>query len=223
METLTLTSPIVMVVVGVPGSGKSYFAERFADTFGAAIASPDRIRWMLFSKHTYSKTENEIVSQMNNLMIEQLLRTKRTFVIDGGFNRELDRRKLAAKARKAGYKMLVIVVQTDTATIRRRALHRSENNPGDKYKQSLTPEQLAQFTERYEEPRADRDNVIVISGKHNYDAQARNVLKRIVASGRAVPTVNAAGTTNVANAAARRASSTRPARSININSHADAK
>ncbi len=217
METLTLTSPIVMVVVGVPGSGKSYFAERFADTFGAAIASQDRIRWMLFSKHTYSKTENDIVRQVDGLLIEQLLRTKRTFVIDGGYNKELDRRKLAARARKAGYKVLTIAVQTDMATIRRRALHRSESNVGDKYKQSLTAEQLDQFIKAYEEPRVDRDNVIVISGKHSYDAQARNVLKRIVASGRAVPTISPSNSVT-----SKRTAQPRSGRSISIDRHADA-
>lgn len=186
MEKFTLTSPIVMVMVGLPGSGKSYFAEQFAESFGAAIASEDQIRWALFSKHTYSKNENDIVRQIDELLISQLLRTKRTFVIDGGYNDDLMRRKLESRVNKAGFRMLTVVVQTDDATTRRRALNHEDKHAWDKYKQPLTPELFDKIKRTYREPVVDGNKVIVISGKHNYDAQARTVLKRIVMSGKAV-------------------------------------
>ena len=54
MEALTLSSPMIIEVVGLPGSGKSFFANQFANTFGAALVSQDKIRWTLFAHHTYS-------------------------------------------------------------------------------------------------------------------------------------------------------------------------
>lgn len=180
METLTLSSPIIVEVVGLPGSGKSFFANGFADTFGAALVSNDKIRWTLFSKHTYSKEENAMVDQVADLLISELLRTKKTFILDGGYNSAVARREMADRARKNGYQVLTIVVQTDKPTSERRATHRSDRKIGDQYKQSLTTEQWEQAEKEYVEPDTMAKNVCVISGKHTYNTQVKSVLRKMI-------------------------------------------
>ena len=71
MEALTLSSPMIIEVVGLPGSGKSFFANQFANTFGAALVSQDKIRWTLFAHHTYSDNENAMVEQVADLLITE--------------------------------------------------------------------------------------------------------------------------------------------------------
>lgn len=180
MEALTLSSPMIIEIVGLPGSGKSFFATQFAKTFGAALVSEDKIRWTLFSHHTYSANENAIVTQVADLLISELFRTKKTFVLDGGYNTSAARHRLATVAAKQGYRVLTIVVQTDEPTSRRRALKRSTKKPGDIYKQSLTDEQFNQFKAAYEEPATTASDVVVISGKHTYSTQAKIVLKKMI-------------------------------------------
>lgn len=180
MEALTLSSPMIIEIVGLPGSGKSFFATQFAKTFGAALVSEDKIRWTLFSHHTYSSNENAIVNQVADLLISELFRTKKTFVLDGGYNTANARHRLATVAAKQGYRVLTIVVQTDEPTSRRRALKRSAKKPGDIYKQSLTEEQFNKFASEYEEPATTADDVVVISGKHTYTTQAKIVLKKMI-------------------------------------------
>lgn len=179
MEALTLTTPMMIEVVGLPGAGKSFFADQFANTFGAALVSYDKIRWTLFAHHTYSKDENQIVDQVARILLDELFRVKHTFIIDGGCNSLAERRELENFAHKNGFRVLVIDVQTDEATCRRRATKRSSKNEGDRYKQSITPAQFDAAAKLYNEPEAS-DNVVVISGKHTYKTQAKMVLRRLI-------------------------------------------
>ncbi|MDO4271572.1 MAG: ATP-binding protein [Candidatus Saccharibacteria bacterium] len=184
MEALTLSSPMVIEVVGLPGAGKSFFASQFADTFGAAMVSCDKIRWTLFANHTYSDTENSIVDQVADMMITELLRTRKTFVLDGGYNTNAARKAMLARAHKNGFRVLTIVVQTDEPTSKRRATKRSDKKVGDQYKQSMTNEQFELACQQYEEPQTSQDDVVVISGKHTYNTQAKTVLRRMVETGK---------------------------------------
>lgn len=208
MEALTLSSPMVIIVVGLPGSGKSFFSVQFANTFGAALVSQDKIRWTLFANQTYSDNENAMVGQVANLLITELFRTKKTFVLDGGYNDPNVRHEFIARARRHGYRALTIVVQTDEPTSLRRATKRSDNKPGDMYKQSLTPEQFEQAKAAYLEPNTTADDVVVISGKHTYTTQAKIVLRKMIEiSGASKP----ASSTNRTVKAERGAEPTRPA------------
>jgi predicted kinase len=179
MEALTLSSPMAIVVVGLPGAGKSFFSVQFAKTFGAALVSEDKIRWTLFAHHTYSDSENAMVEQVANLLITELFRTGKTFVLDGGYNTKTAREEFAQRAAKHNFRVLTIVVQTDEPTAKRRALKRDARKPGDRYKQSLPEVEFAKLTKEYQTPHIDK-NAVVISGKHTYQTQARTVLKKII-------------------------------------------
>lgn len=179
MDKLNLSQPLVIVVTGLPGSGKTFFANSFATTFGAASVSNDKIRWTLFANHTYSENENAMVDQISDLLIAELLRTKRTFIIDGGYNSSLKRKHIEIIAKKAGFATLTVEVQTEPLTAKDRAKSRSAKNPCDKFKQSLKPEQFAKLVKNYEAPTIGRSSV-VISGKHTAQTQLRTVLKKIV-------------------------------------------
>ena len=183
MEALTLSSPMIIEVVGLPGSGKSFFATQFAQTFGSALVSQDKIRWTLFAHHTYSDSENSIVNQVAEMMIQELLNTKKTFVLDGGYETAAARKAIQQIANKRGFRILTIVVQTDEPTSRKRATKRSTNKPGYIYKQSLTDDQFDEFKQQYEEPSTTQANVVVISGKHTYSTQAKSVLRRMLEIG----------------------------------------
>ncbi|MCL2038239.1 ATP-binding protein [Candidatus Saccharibacteria bacterium] len=197
MESLNLSNPLVIVVAGPPGSGKSFFATQFAQTFGAALVSRDKVRWTLFAHHTYSDNENTMVEQVADLIVTELFRTGKTFVLDGGYDTRTARAELTAEAKKAGFKILTIVVQTDGPTSQTRATKRDARRSGDKYKQSLSAEEFDAQVKAYQPPIVDK-NTVVISGKHTYQTQARTVLKKIIETQgvkrSATPTAEAPGT-----------------------------
>jgi predicted kinase len=175
---------MVIVVVGLPGVGKSFFARRFAETFNAPLVSEDKIRYTLFSNHTYSKNENIMVEQVARLIIDELLVSGKTFILDGGYNSRSSRENITRLATQYGFRTLIVWVQTDEQTASRRAAGRSLKNPGDQYKQSLTTDQYQAIERTFTTPDLDlkEKNTVVISGKHTYAAQAKTVLQKIVES-----------------------------------------
>ena len=181
MKSLNLSRPHVLMIVGLPGAGKSFFARQFSETFGAPVVSTDRIRYELFDHPTYNSSETDLITRLAVYQTEELFKTNRSFILEGGCNGRADRTRVGQAARKAGYDVSVVWVQTDPATCRARALKRNpEKRPDDKYSPSLTEQQFEAFTKRFTEP--VRENHIVISGKHTYNTQAKMVLRKLIAA-----------------------------------------
>lgn len=180
MESLNLQSPTIIQVVGIPGAGKSFFAKQFAGTLGISIVSIDKIRWTLFAHHTYSENENLMVKQVSDLLVTELLKTQKSFVLDGGYNEEVDREEIAKRAQKAGFRILTVVVQTDEPTAKRRATKRNARTAGDRHKQSMSSDEFKAQVKQFDVPTSSSQNKVVISGKHTYSTQARTVLKKIL-------------------------------------------
>ncbi len=189
-ETTPTSKPTIVQVVGPAGAGKSFFARRFSKTFGAPLVSRDRLRWTLFAHHTYSEDEESIVSQVADVMVDELLKTGKLFILDGGCNRRPARNLIRDKAQKNNYQIFTVIVQTDEPTARSRATHRDHRSADDRYNQSLSAEQYAAQLKSYQSPVVDK-NTVVISGKHTYSTQARTVLKKLVEAQK-VPVVTGA-------------------------------
>ena len=186
MKSLSLSKPHILVMVGLPGSGKSFFARQFSDTFGAPLVSYDKIRHTLFETPQYNKDEIILVKNIAEYQENELLKTQKTFIVDGGADQKIERSELRKRAQKAGYDVLLIWVQTDENTAKYRSMKRSRRQTYDQLNQSLTDEQYSQLVKRFTAPTVN-ENSIVISGKHTYAAQARVVLKKLVAPREAAP------------------------------------
>lgn len=180
MKSLSLTKPLVLMVVGVPGAGKSFFAKQFSETFSAPLVSYDALRTELYAEEPYDKQQSEIVDKIANLQLKELLKTKKTIIIDGLTNTRKERLDVRKIALDAGYDTLIIWAQTDNATAEYRSLKRSKRRKDDELNVSLTHEQYATLEKRFTPP-SNGDNYIVISGKHTYATQAKIVLKKLVA------------------------------------------
>lgn len=180
MKSINLAKPVIMMIVGLPGAGKSFFARQFSETFNAPVVSYDRIHYEIFEEPAYDNDEHMTVLRLFSYQIDELAKTGRTFMVDGGLSTKAERAALRQFAKKVGYDTMVVWVQTDTATCRLRALKRSTRRMGDRYNKSLPPEIFQAYAERLTHPNA-QENYIVISGKHTYATQARTVLRKLAA------------------------------------------
>lgn len=178
MKSLSLSRPVAILMVGAPGSGKSFFARQFAEMFSAPLVSFDAIRTELFKESSFTPDEERIISRIAAQMSEQLFKTHRSFIIDGGMNSRTSRYDVSRLAKMHGYDTLVVWVQIDERSSQARAQKRISNRDTDKFNQSLTPEQYQRLVKAFTPPSA-RDNVLVISGKHTFSTQARMMLKRL--------------------------------------------
>ncbi len=173
MKPLSLSKPHLIVMVGIPGAGKSFFAEHFASTFNAPYVSYDRIRSELFNDPTHSDDENAIIGRVSDYLLDELLKTGQTVIFEGSALARTERQDIAARARSGGYEPLFVWVQTESATARQRVLKSSKG------KATLSDKQFESLLGRFTAPNA-AEKAIVISGKHTYASQLKIVLQRLI-------------------------------------------
>ncbi|MEO9870614.1 P-loop nucleotide/nucleoside kinase family protein [Ekhidna sp.] len=78
-------SRMIVVVLGLPGSGKSYFAEKFAEVIGAHYISSDQVRVTLFEEKDYSLRAKEKVYHEMLRLAKDSLKNENDVVLDGTF------------------------------------------------------------------------------------------------------------------------------------------
>lgn len=179
MQSVRPNKPLLLVTVGIPGSGKSYFARRFSEMFSAPLISFDEIRYELFNDVSFSEDENAIVARIAGLQVRELLKLHKTVIIDGGHNPKVSRLELAKIAKKNDYGVLYVWVQTDENTARERSLRRSSRAGDDLLNRSLTRDEFESQARKFTAP-SDYEKYVVISGRHNFPSQARIVLKKMI-------------------------------------------
>lgn len=167
MKSLSLTTPHMIIAVGIPGSGKSYFAQQFGETFHAPVVSESTITTLAGDAANATK--------LALYQIDELLKTRQSIIVDGFTGSRTERSELAKRARAAGYEPLYIWVQTDIGTAKMRVT-KDKMRPDHE----RTSDAYDSLLKKFIEPSAS-DHTIVISGKHTYATQARIVLKKLSA------------------------------------------
>ena len=165
MKPLTPASPHAIIMMGIPGAGKSAFAEKFADTFQAPILNRIKLQQEL-------GLDTAQINKLSDLILEEYLKTHRTILIEGDADQKSKRDELTKKLQKAGYRALFVWVQTDTNESHRRATKPYPKGSG------LSSEDFDELVAQFEPPHP-KENAIVISGKHTYATQLIIVLKQL--------------------------------------------
>jgi predicted kinase len=165
MKPHSTASPHAIIMVGIPGSGKSSFAEKFADTFQAPIINRLKLQKDL-------GLDNEQSDKMAEIMLGEYVKTRRTLMLEGGLDTKEEREALIKRLAKAGYRTLMVWVQTDTAEAQRRASKPYPQGSG------ISPEDFDAIIHTFEPP-SGKETPVVISGKHTYTTQLKIVLKQL--------------------------------------------
>lgn len=171
MEQSASDKPHLIIMIGLPGCGKSYFATNFAESFNCPIISESLIRDRLYDKPSFSQSEDDSISKLSDHFLDEALKTKQTIIYEGKTNAKVDRLELYKKCREKGYQPLLIWVQTDGNTAKKRLV----KQVGDKQEAEARYERI---TKRFYPP-SSNEEVVVISGKFTYQSQLKIVLKKI--------------------------------------------
>lgn len=100
---------MVIIVFGLPGSGKSYFASRLALKLDALYVNSDELRLKLLPERTYSDAEKLLVYHaMLEAMSDAILKNK-TIVLDATFYKQAIRKTFEQKA--ADYNERIIYIE----------------------------------------------------------------------------------------------------------------
>jgi len=175
MKPLTAASPHAIIMIGIPGSGKSTFADHFADTFQAPIVSQTKLQREFHLSHAEAE-------ELRDRILTEYMKTHRTVLIDGGLDVKDKREEMVRRLVKAGYRPLIVWVQTDTNEAHRRATRPYPQGSG------LHSEEFDQLLDLFDAP-GDKEKMVVISGKHTYASQLKIILKQLATPDHSQPKV----------------------------------
>ena len=168
MKPITPASPHAIIMVGIPGSGKSTFAEHFANTFKAPILNESQIAYD-------AALQTDQTDYIFAVMLKEIMKTNSTFIVEAANLTKTKRAALITTISKAGYKPLVVWVQTEAIEAKRRALKPQPVGSG------LSDSEFDAAVANFSAPTAT-EKPTVISGKHTYATQLKVVLKQLAGS-----------------------------------------
>lgn len=101
---------MIIIVFGLPGSGKSYFASRLASALKAQYLNSDELRSKLFSKRTYTEAEKLLVYDSMLTSMSDALSKKISMVLDATFYSKSIRSKFEKTAFEFNEQIIYIEV-----------------------------------------------------------------------------------------------------------------
>lgn len=172
MKSLSLSTPHIVIVVGIPGAGKTFFATQFAEMFNAPLLSADTLIPLLSSPDEDDRSAT--ASAALHAFLPELLKTGKTILLDGVGAMRVERAGLAKLAKEAGYQTLIVWVQTDTPTAKQRSLKPVRGSE----KRAIDADTFERSSRKFSPPHAS-EKYIVLSGKHTYASQAKMLLRKL--------------------------------------------
>ena len=178
MSRLIPSRPLLILLYGFPGAGKTFFARELTENMHAAHVQGDRIRSELFENPTYSKQENQFVSQFMDYMTEEFLKAGVSVVYDINASTLTKRRLLKMLAKKCHAEPLLVWLQIDNDTSYYRVSNRDRRKSDDKYAMPMDRKKFDEIVRFMQKPTRDED-YIVISGKHTFHTQQSAIIKKL--------------------------------------------
>jgi predicted kinase len=179
MSGMRLKKPTLLLMLGPPGAGKSFFARQISEALPFGHVSGDRIRYELFEEPRYDADENNIVMRIMDYMTEELLASGVSVIYDDisllDYHERLQRRDMATKAKVTP---LTVWVQTDLATAYTRASTRDRRRSDEKYSRSIDRTTFDTLANALQPPQF-REDYVVISGKYVFKSQLAAIVKKL--------------------------------------------
>jgi hypothetical protein len=125
--------PVLIIVSGLPGTGKSYFSRKLAGQLPSVIVESDALRKKLFPVPAYSAEESQRLFAACYRLIEELLNSSISVILDATNLVEYHREFLYRIAERLEVKLIIVWVQAPKELVRQRLQGRSEDSdPLDK-------------------------------------------------------------------------------------------
>jgi predicted kinase len=112
--------PALIVISGLPGTGKSHFSRRLAERTPLVILESDALRKALLSVPTYSPEESARLFQAIHHLIEDLLRKGVPLILDATNLSERYRECLYSIASRLNAKLIIVRVEAPSELVRQR-------------------------------------------------------------------------------------------------------
>lgn len=118
--------PVVVVMVGLPGSGKSFLARAVAKRTPAVVLDSDKLRGVLFVEPMHTKEEHARLFPALHVLMERLLERGNSIIVDATNLKEANRRPYYQIAEKHGAPVVLVRTWAPGPVIKKRLLDRNE-------------------------------------------------------------------------------------------------
>jgi predicted kinase len=168
----------VIVLVGLPGSGKSHFAREIARRIPAAILDSDALRQVLFAEPKHTKKEHARLFPALHVLMDRLLDRGNNVIVDATNLKESNRAPYYRIAKQHNVPVVTARVWAPKNVIRRRLTERAiGRDPDDRSTATL---------EVYEAMRHDFETIrrryVSVNTTEDTGAAVDKVLRQLASS-----------------------------------------
>jgi predicted kinase len=124
--------PTVIVVSGLPGTGKSYFCRRLAERLPCVILESDALRKQLFPDPTYAAEESAYLFRAIHYLIQDLLKKGMPLILDATNLEERHRERIYSIAERLNARLIIVRTEAPPELVQQRLRKRlAGKNPRD--------------------------------------------------------------------------------------------
>ena len=126
-----LVDKVMIIVLGLPGTGKTTFAKALASAIGAKHISSDALRFETGRKGKYDlKSKSRIYDLILDHAID-FLDKGQSVVLDGTFSREEWRTRFRNTAQKKSWSLYWMVIEAEENIVQQRVSQKRESSEAD--------------------------------------------------------------------------------------------
>ncbi len=122
-----VAEPFLILVCGLPGTGKSWISRRLAERLRLAVLEADALRKTLYPTPAYTADENGHLFMATHFLIEELLAGRISVLLDATNLIERNRQYLYSIAGKVNAKLAIVRTTAPRDVVRQRLRDRSED------------------------------------------------------------------------------------------------
>lgn len=168
--------PLLLMMLGHPGSGKSYFAKQLAPIMHAVRLNGDHMRTAMFDgdmDEIRNRDNNPKVFRAVDYAVEQILKAGHNVIYDAQHNFRRERVKGEQMAKQAGGEAVLVWVKASFDVALKRGMEREEAPDQRRKTDEQMRESLKFHIGNLEEP-GPGEKVIVIDGTVSFAEQQRS-------------------------------------------------
>lgn len=167
--------PILYLMLGYPGAGKTTTAKIIASLTNATLLSSDELRAQMFPSPTFSLAEHAALYKALNEQTEQLLQTGKSVIYDANLNRYEHRQEKYDISTRTGARPLLIWLNTPRVLAKERAQHISRQHL---WPPNENPDTMFERIAKVIEPPHSDEPTIELDGAHATAQTVKELLEQ---------------------------------------------